>query len=150
MVEESFTSCENCTDPVYRLDPVCPTCEEANPGVECEAEAGARQVAGGGQTEYTDDDLTAHLGRYVKIDGICYLVARDPTRQTPTLPSMAITSSFEDCATCQKQCLFMVVDVVDNTGAILQRRVRVIVDMVCDEMTNNIVEVTEDCPPETP
>ena len=150
MVEESFTSCENCTDPRYKLDPVCPSCEEANPGVECEAEAGARQVAGGGQTEYTDVDLIDVLGRYVKIDGVCYLVSRDPTRQAPTLTELAITISFDDCQTCQKQCVFLNVDVFYDGQVIGQRKIRAVVDMVCDEMTSDIAEVTEDCPPENP
>jgi len=149
MVEESFINCDNCTDPIFKLEPTCPSCEEANPGVECEAEAGATQIAGSGQTEYTDEDLIDHLERYVKIDGVCYFVERDPDRHDTTLPELEITSSFEDCQTCQKQCLFMVVDVIDGTGAIQQRRIRTIVDMVCDEMTSNIVEVTEDCPQET-
>ena len=148
MVEESFTTCENCTDPVFKLDPICPSCEEANPGMDCEANPAATQIAGSGNTEYTDEDLTDHLGKYVKIDRVCYLVERDPTRQTPTLTSPTITNSFEDCATCQKQCLFVVVDVVDSTGAIQQRRVRVVVDMVCDEMTSDIFEVTDECPQE--
>ena len=150
MVEESFTSCDNCTDPVFKLDPVCPSCEEANPGMDCEANPAATPIAGSGNTEYTDVDLSEHLGKYVKIDGVCYLVERDPTRQTPTLPSLVITNSFEDCATCQKQCVTMVVDVIDGEGAIQQKKMRVVVDMVCDEITEDVIETTEECPPETP
>jgi len=150
MVEESFTSCENCTDPIFKLEPTCPSCEEANPGMDCEANPAATPIAGSGQTEYTDEDLTDHLERYVKVDGVCYFVERDPTRQASTLTSLEITNSFEDCVTCQKQCVTMVVDVIDGTGAIQQKKMRVVVDMVCDEITEDVIETTEDCPPETP
>ena len=153
-VEESFTTddpninpCDNCTNPVFKLDPVCPSCEEANPGMDCEANPAATQIAGSGQTEYTDVDLTDHIGMYVRIDGVCYLVERDPTRQDPTVPSMAISDFFEDCVTCQRQCVTMVVDVVNGEGVIQQKKMRVVVDMVCDEITEDIIETTEDCPP---
>ena len=150
MVEESLTSCDNCTDPVFKLEPTCLSCEEANPGMNCEANPDETPIAGSGSTEYTDEDLSEHIGKYVKIDGVCYLVSRDPTRQSSTLESLVITNSFEDCAACQKQCVMMVVDVINGAGVIQQKRMRVVVDMVCGEIIEDIIETTTECPPETP
>ena len=148
-VEESFPTCPDCTDPRFKLDPVCPSCEEATPGLECEVTSGATQVAGSGSVEYTDDDLSDYLGRYIKIDGVCYLVERDPTRQTPTLSDLDITITFDDCQQCQRECIFLNVDVFDDGQVIGQRKIRAVVDMICDEITETIVSTTDECPPES-
>jgi len=41
--------------------------------------------------------------------------------------------------------------VINGEGVIQQKKMRVVVDMVCDEITEDIIETTEECPQqETP
>ena len=148
---DSFATCPDCTDPRYKLDPICPSCEEANPGVEsCEDVSGSIQIAGGGEVEHTDVDLSAFVGKFVKYQRRCYFVSLAPNSEPVTISApLDVTGPFEDCVACQKECVFFTVDVFDNGQVIGQRRIRTLVDMVCDEVTETIVGTTDKCPPES-
>ena len=142
---EEYAECLDCTDPKYKLEPTCPSCEDENPNL-CEPDPDATQISGGGTDEVTDHDLEDFVGRLVKYGGRCYLVSRASNSDATTLLTpIEVSGPFEDCETCQRTCLYVTVDVFVGDNQIKKMRKRIIVDRVCDEKEESIINL-EECP----
>lgn len=139
---EPYSSCPDCTDPRYSLTPICPSCEDA----DCESDPDATQVAGGGGVVLvTDNDLSEVVGRIIKHEGVCYFVAEVSNSTPEPYTEVVGFKAFDDCESCQRTCLWMTVDVFVGDNKIKKMRKRIVVDRVCDEKDEDIIEL-EECP----
>lgn len=133
-VEERYDYCEQCQNPLYKLISDCPTC--------CSASAGS--------TKITDEDLSAELGQYIKVTEsisgedkkTCYFVELADYDDSVTLSApLTYEGPFTDCTTCQKECRWIVEDVEITGGKLVQHKIKVEFDNVCDEMSEDIADV---------
>lgn len=142
-------TCDYCEEPTYTLTPNCPDCDTITGGAsECDSDIGT-PVAGKptATTECTNENLQNYVGQYIKIDGVCYHVSPADPSCDVTLPApLQFTGGFSDCDACQKTCLWVVTDVyVSNYNQIRQTRKQIIVDAICREDDELIIDI-EDCP----
>jgi hypothetical protein len=139
--------CDRCEVPCYSLTPNCKSCDELAPNhPECENEGGT-PVAGGGVQQFTTDDLSDVVGQYIKIDGICYYVgtAEEADCVGPTT-GITYDGPFPNCEECQITCLWVVTNVYEEDNKLKQDRKKILVDVICEEATTDIIGI-EDCPP---
>jgi hypothetical protein len=147
-VEEYYPDggCNNCTEPVYRLTPNCPDCEELSGGdADCVVGAGETKVAGGGTQECTNEPLADYVGQYIKIEGTCYYVSTTLECDITMPAPLTFTGPFPDCDACQKACLWVVTNVRVYNNEIRQEKKQIIVDAICATKEETIIEI-EDCP----
>jgi len=141
-------TCDYCEEPTYTLTPNCPDCDTITGGAsECDSEIGT-PVAGKptATTECTNENLQNYVGQYIKIDGVCYHVSPADPSCDVTLPApLQFTGGFSDCDACQKTCLWVVTDVYIKYNQIRKTRKQIIVDAICREDDELIIDI-EDCP----
>jgi hypothetical protein len=135
-------NCDDCGFPLYKMDPVCPDCEDITGGSDdCELEVGS-----GGSPKVTDEDLSASVGQFIKYEDICYHVSVTDKDDTKTLDApFSYTGPFPNCNICQKTCLWVVTNVREFGDELLQEKKKIIVDAICDTDEKPIIGI-EDCP----
>jgi hypothetical protein len=140
-------TCDYCEEPTYTLTPNCPDCDTLTGGSsECDSEEGTKKAGGATKTECTNEDLRKYVGEYIKIEGVCYYVSlSDPACEVTLQAPLQFTGGYPDCATCQKTCLWVVTDVYVKYNEIRQERKQIIVDAICREDDELIIDI-EDCP----
>lgn len=85
----SVTACEQCDDPKYVLIPSCnAACDDC--------------ASGGTEPDniVTREDLQDHVGRYVKVDGVCYLVTLPESSVVVTDETLSYSGPFDTCEAC--------------------------------------------------
>ena len=140
-------TCDYCEEPTYTLTPNCPDCDTLTGGAsECDTIIGTPVAGGSTKTECTNENLQKYVGEYIKIEGVCYYVSlSDPACEVTLQAPLQFTGGYPDCATCQKTCLWVVTDVYVKYNEIRQQRKQIIVDAICREDDELIIDI-EDCP----
>jgi hypothetical protein len=142
-VQYEFDDCDTCVIRRYKLNPNCP---DPCSNWECKSDLGGGEVH---PPIVTETDLFPYLGKYLKYDGICYLVEKTTDELTEDeLDYSCLTGPFLTCDECKDAATTIrFVTEVEIVSGVLRKRYKYysLPANFCSGFHETIADI-EDCP----